>query len=931
MRQSRTRILSLLLALVMCLSLLPVAALAVEDGDTVTITFKSNYPGGETFEPVSIPKGGTASLPTPADRPGYIFYCWYFAGTQDRDKKDEFDDQSFAVGVSEETAFPSDTTLYAYWVEIHTITFDANGGTVSPVSAKTNVEQQLDIPLPTPVRAGYTFLGWFTGDSYQAGDHETWGGDQVLTAHWKEAELTPVRVNFYPNGGRITEFKGRQIPALDAENSSPYVIDSDTAINQVLGFGWTNTETSGQLASLPTVEREGSTFDGWYILGTGPETNSALDGTLTDFSGLEKFSPSYKFTAEGMGLAAKWSLGGTYTVTFDLNGATGTPPAPQKVEKGKTVNLPVLSAANAKFLGWGYSTDGKTLTEWKADDTVTRDLTLYAMWEIESGDVLRGLTYRFGNNHEAYGYAKGYKIPEARYKLVFGDNTLASQLYAHAGVWGGNCFGMSTTSGMFYVDNDVDTTSFDKSARVPYELSTGDRNSAWNNMTVREFIEAMQISQCGVSMKSGLSSLISAVESFERSGPVVIGMTGPQGGHAVVGYAVERDTSTQSRLMIYDPNYPDQEKYITLYKNGSNYTGWYYYLGKDADGNDMNWGSDYRRCTIAYLPYADYYRLRNNWAKNVPTSRNLMFLNLENAVIQDSDGKTVATVTNGAVSTNRSDVYPMADYGVLLDGTSNTPSGAAVWLPSNEVYTVTTTEKNIEAAMVNVDQSAAVTTSAQSVTFAVNDDHALDYVRVDQTGASYNITLSSTLDRGYEDVQLTGTTASAGISLAQVSGSLYAMGTDSGSALKVDGKNTAVSALSGAMPDIDGLLTGSAQKPAENNPFTDVKAGSYYYDAVLWAVQNGVTSGTSPVTFSPDASCTRGQTVTFLWRAAGSLKAGNSANPFADVRSGAYYYDAVLWAVQNGVTSGTGAAAFSPDATVTRGQTVTFLYRSQGK
>ena len=114
------------------------------------------------------------------------------------------------------------------------------------------------------------------------------------------------------------------------------------------------------------------------------------------------------------------------------------------------------------------------------------------------------------------------------------------------------------------------------------------------------------------------------------------------------------------------------------------------------------------------------------------------------------------------------------------------------------------------------------------------------------------------------------------------------------------------------------------------NPFVDVKEGAYYYDAVLWAVDQKITSGTSATTFSPDASCTRAQMVTFLWRAAGSPKAGNTKNPFTDVKADAYYYDAVLWAVEKGVTSGTSATTFSPDATVTRGQTVTFLYRNAG-
>lgn len=112
--------------------------------------------------------------------------------------------------------------------------------------------------------------------------------------------------------------------------------------------------------------------------------------------------------------------------------------------------------------------------------------------------------------------------------------------------------------------------------------------------------------------------------------------------------------------------------------------------------------------------------------------------------------------------------------------------------------------------------------------------------------------------------------------------------------------------------------------------FRDVKLGDYYYDAVKWAVENGITEGTSAETFSPGASCTRAQMVTFLWRAAGSPAPKSAANPFKDVSANDYYYAAVLWAVENGITSGTGADTFSPSATVTRGQTVTFLHRAAG-
>ena len=115
------------------------------------------------------------------------------------------------------------------------------------------------------------------------------------------------------------------------------------------------------------------------------------------------------------------------------------------------------------------------------------------------------------------------------------------------------------------------------------------------------------------------------------------------------------------------------------------------------------------------------------------------------------------------------------------------------------------------------------------------------------------------------------------------------------------------------------------------NPFRDVSDDAYYFDAVKWAVANGITNGTSATTFSPDEGCTRAQAVTFLWRVAGQPAPAEHKNPFADVKEGTYYYDAVLWAAEKGITIGTSDTTFSPDDTCTRAQIVTFLWRREGK
>ena len=113
------------------------------------------------------------------------------------------------------------------------------------------------------------------------------------------------------------------------------------------------------------------------------------------------------------------------------------------------------------------------------------------------------------------------------------------------------------------------------------------------------------------------------------------------------------------------------------------------------------------------------------------------------------------------------------------------------------------------------------------------------------------------------------------------------------------------------------------------NFFTDVHAEDYYYDAVLWAAQKGITGGMSDTLFAPNAACTRAQIVTFLWRAAGSPEP-KALSSFADVPADAYYAKAVVWAVENGITEGTSDTTFAPGTICTRAQGAALLYRAAG-
>lgn len=115
-----------------------------------------------------------------------------------------------------------------------------------------------------------------------------------------------------------------------------------------------------------------------------------------------------------------------------------------------------------------------------------------------------------------------------------------------------------------------------------------------------------------------------------------------------------------------------------------------------------------------------------------------------------------------------------------------------------------------------------------------------------------------------------------------------------------------------------------------NNPYSDVRRNDSYYDAVMWATENGIVTGTSSNKFTPNGLCTRGYMVTFLWRAAGCPTPKKSVNPFDDVSKNDYYYKAVLWAVEKGIVKGTSETEFSPDKTVNRAQAITFIWRFAG-
>ena len=196
---------------------------------------------------------------------------------------------------------------------------------------------------------------------------------------------------------------------------------------------------------------------------------------------------------------------------------------------------------------------------------------------------------------------------------------------------------------------------------------------------------------------------------------------------------------------------------------------------------------------------------------------------------------------------------------------------------------------------------------------------------------SYPVTISGTTEHGTVTVSTEAAVGGSTVTITVKPDSGYTLGgitvTDSeGNELSLTDNGNG--AYTFTMPSGKVEIHVTFTEDGSLNPFQDVPSDAYYFEAVNWAVANNVTNGTSETTFSPNVGCTRAQVVTFLWRAAGQPEPTEGTNPFTDVKEGTYYYKAVLWAVEKGITNGTSETTFEPNEDCTRAQVVTFLFRA---
>ena len=230
----------------------------------------------------------------------------------------------------------------------------------------------------------------------------------------------------------------------------------------------------------------------------------------------------------------------------------------------------------------------------------------------------------------------------------------------------------------------------------------------------------------------------------------------------------------------------------------------------------------------------------------------------------------------------------------------------------------------------NITEQDEVDAMAQAIEKAIND-----LVRRSSGGSSspsYSVTIPNKTENGTVTVNPKSASKGSTVTITAKPDSGYQLDdltvTDkNGKELKLTDKGNGKYTFT--MPASKVEVNATFVKEVETSPFSDVSTSAYYYEAVKWAQEKGITGGIGNGLFGPNQPCTRAQIVTFLWRAAGSSEP-KSMSSFSDVSADSYYAKAVAWAVENGITTGTGDGKFSPDATCTREQAVAFLYRASG-
>lgn len=552
--------------------------------------------------------------------------------------------------------------------------------------------------------------------------------------------------------------------------------------------------------------------------------------------------------------------------------------------------------------------------------------------------------------------------------------------------WGGSCEGFATTSLLFYNGrlSVPDYTNNPTTQTVPQLPNSEEVISLINYYYFMQLSTSRILKKLERTLKSDAFNLNDLIQRLGDNKAVLLSYA-PRGklvGHTVVAYGpVEYskegytlsglpNTVFHNRIHLYDSN-------AMIYDNNIVFDEYLYY---DKEGSEYHYAFSDNPKQTYYMTeiFDDVNELDFNniedltpWSNKTGLSQDLplkealkymVILPMSNSSAQlEQDAASL-----GVIDENNPNLIPIP----MSNGSDESTLQAAYAIQKNGEIKLSDLSKNESFSLFNVEDGETIGTS---VNVSNGKEIAYDpsgHVNISGNNMEYSVSFAdNSMASGWPIIQIDGTKAdnvelsraengmiiSGDLANAKVTGTdglvdvcgqlprgydeLMVNGSVKAEKLYIyadkDGDNefeTLVTVFTGDQGNTsdtgDWPQTGTL--PTNSISFTDVSKTDYFYDAVLWAVENGITTGTSRTRFSPYATCTRAQAVTFLWRASGSPTPKNSRMPFVDVSPNAYYYDAVLWALEKGITTGTSSTTFSPDAVIDRAQAVTFLYRANG-
>jgi hypothetical protein len=324
--------------------------------------------------------------------------------------------------------------------------------------------------------------------------------------------------------------------------------------------------------------------------------------------------------------------------------------------------------------------------------------------------------------------------------------------------------------------SSVQIKDFNASCDYVFQLKVGDESKRLG-MDLVSFIEIMQISQHAALIekdtqanKNRLSVLAEEAENVERTGePIVVSVyretpSGGSSGHALTAYALKRVSRNESRLYVYDCNFPYSERYIVLYTdNAGTPTGWYY------DAGQAELGSYDKDCYITFVPYSHFYTVWENRGSEMELKIGSLVVNAASYSILDEAGQTIASCRNGVFTSNSEDVF-LATY---ISGNQEVYSTGEIILPTGN-YTIRNEDSSLErfkVQMIHCNLGAIVETTADEVTVAVDDSTNTNLISVPaQQNKEYEMTLLSSADSDYAQVRLKGEIAGNAVSVSQSEG-----------------------------------------------------------------------------------------------------------------------------------------------------------------